>query len=181
MPARDDRRLANFRAALGFMQIPPRAPELRLLHRRLDSLGCIGLVVVSMAHQGYQVSLGEHGTARWIAVFYRAGGGHEPVVAAGTAQEATAWRAVQRAHCPHVLMAMASGYDVVGVQSGVDAATSAMNEAARTGAFCTLGVGAASLPCCETSASRAFPFKCIGHAAVSRRGLLTPTSASLTL
>jgi hypothetical protein len=31
------------------------------------------------------------------------------------------------------------------------------NEAARTGAFCTLGAGAASLPCCETSATGAFP------------------------
>jgi hypothetical protein len=28
--------------------------------------------------QGYQVSLGEHGAARWISVFYRPGGGHEP-------------------------------------------------------------------------------------------------------
>jgi hypothetical protein len=67
------------------------------MHALLDSWAGIGLVGVGMAHQGYQVSLGEHGSARWIAVFYRAGGGHEPVVAAGTAQEVTPWRAVQRA------------------------------------------------------------------------------------
>jgi hypothetical protein len=67
------------------------------MHQLLDSWAGIGLVVVGMAHQGYQVSLGEHGTARWICVFYRAGGGHEAVVAAGTAQEATPWRTVQRA------------------------------------------------------------------------------------
>jgi hypothetical protein len=41
-----------------------------------------------MAHQGLS------DTARWIAIFYRAGGGHEPVVAAGTAQEATVSRVV---------------------------------------------------------------------------------------
>jgi hypothetical protein len=73
------------------------APELTLVHRWLDSWAGIGLIVVGMTHQGFQVSLGEHGEARWIAVFYRPGRGHEPVVAAGTAQEATAWRAVQKA------------------------------------------------------------------------------------
>jgi hypothetical protein len=71
-------------------------PELALVHRWLNSWAGIGLVVVGMAHQGYQVSFGGHGTARWIAVFYRAGGDHEPVPAAGTAQEAMAWRTVQR-------------------------------------------------------------------------------------
>jgi hypothetical protein len=33
----DDRRLALLRAALGFLQLPPRAPELRLLHRWPDT------------------------------------------------------------------------------------------------------------------------------------------------
>jgi hypothetical protein len=47
-----------------------------------------------MKHQGYQVSLGEHGAGQWTAVFYQGGGGHEPITAAGTAQEA---RALQRA------------------------------------------------------------------------------------
>jgi len=42
-----------------------------------------------MTHQGFQVSLGEHGAAQWIAVFYSGRGGHEPVTAAGTAQAAT--------------------------------------------------------------------------------------------
>jgi hypothetical protein len=43
------------------------------------------------------VSLGEHRVGRWIAVFYHGRGGHEPIAAAGTAQEGTPWRAVQRA------------------------------------------------------------------------------------
>jgi hypothetical protein len=50
-----------------------------------------------MTHQGFQVSLGEHGAGQWIAVFYIGRGGHEPVAAAGTAQEPTRWRAVLRA------------------------------------------------------------------------------------
>ena len=36
-----------------------------------------------MAHQGFQVSLGEHGVGQWIAVFFHGGGGHELVAPAG--------------------------------------------------------------------------------------------------
>ena len=38
-----DRCLATLRAALGFLQIPPRAAELRLLHRWLDTWTGVGL------------------------------------------------------------------------------------------------------------------------------------------
>jgi hypothetical protein len=68
MPA-PDRRLANLGAALGFLQLAPRAPELRLLHRLLDNWAGIGLVVVGMQRQGFHVSLGDHGAGRWIAMF----------------------------------------------------------------------------------------------------------------
>ena len=50
-----------------------------------------------MSHQGCTVSLGEHGVGRWIAAFFHGRGGHDPIAAAGTAQEGTPWRAVQRA------------------------------------------------------------------------------------
>jgi hypothetical protein len=50
-----------------------------------------------MAHQGFRVDLGDHGSDRWIAVFYRGGGVHQPIEPAGTAQAPTPWRAVQRA------------------------------------------------------------------------------------
>jgi hypothetical protein len=73
------------------------APELALVHQWLDSWAGIGLVVVGMAHQGFRIDLGDHGSGRWIAVFYRGGGGHQPIAPAGTTQEATPWRAVQRA------------------------------------------------------------------------------------
>jgi hypothetical protein len=92
-----DARGRRLQAALAAVLVRDHAPELTPIHRWLDSWAGIGLIVVGMSHKGYQVSLGEHGTARWIAVFYRPGRGHAPVAAAGTAQEATAWRAVQRA------------------------------------------------------------------------------------
>ncbi len=49
------------------------------------------------ARHGFQVSLGDHGSGQWIAVFYRGSGGHERIEAAGKAQAATPWEAVQRA------------------------------------------------------------------------------------
>ena len=102
-------RVTNLRAALGFLRIPLRAPELQLLHRWLDSWSGIGLVVVGMAHQGFQVSVGEHGAGQWIAVFYSGHGGHEPVAAAGTAQAPTPWEATQRAAWAAVSLDAAGG------------------------------------------------------------------------
>ena len=46
----DARRLSALRAALAFLRLPPRAPELRLLHRWLDT-GSIGLVRGGLACQ----------------------------------------------------------------------------------------------------------------------------------
>ncbi len=91
-----DARGRRLRAALAAVLVRDNAPELRLIHDWLDSWSGIGLIVVGMWHQGFTVSLGEHSVGRWIAVFYHGRGGHEPVAAAGTAQEATPWRAVQR-------------------------------------------------------------------------------------
>jgi hypothetical protein len=50
-----------------------------------------------MSHQVFTVSLGEHGVGRWILPSSTGSGGHEPIAAAGTAQEATPWLAAQRA------------------------------------------------------------------------------------
>jgi hypothetical protein len=52
-----DRRLATLRAALGFLQIRPHAPELQLLHRWLDSWMGVGLIVVGVERQGLRFSL----------------------------------------------------------------------------------------------------------------------------
>jgi hypothetical protein len=92
-----NQRLANLRAALAFLRLPPTEPELRLLHRAFDNWHGLGQVVVGMRRHGLQISLGEHGAGQWIAVFYSGHGGHQPVTPAGTAQAATPWGAVQRA------------------------------------------------------------------------------------
>jgi hypothetical protein len=44
----DDRRRLLLRAALGFLQLVPRAPELRLVHRWLDTWTGGGLIVVGV-------------------------------------------------------------------------------------------------------------------------------------
>ena len=86
-------------AALGFagLPLPSYDRALHALRSWLDSWSGIGLIVVGMTHRGFQVGVGERGAGQWIAVFYHGGGGHEPIDAAGTAQEPTPWRAVQRA------------------------------------------------------------------------------------
>ena len=90
-------RHATLAATLGFLALEPRAPELRLLHRCFDNWRGLGDVVTGMTRQGYQVSLGDHGAGQWIAVFYAGHGGQQPLEAAGPAQAATPWAAVQRA------------------------------------------------------------------------------------
>jgi len=89
-----DRR-STLAAALGFLALEPRAPELQLSHRCFDNWRGIGDVVTGMARQGYQVSLGDHGSGQWIAVFYQGHGGQQPLEAAGTAPAATPWAAMQ--------------------------------------------------------------------------------------
>src|SRR6266705_508534 len=66
----DDQRARLLRAALGFLRVPSTEPELRLLHHWLDCWRGIGDVVVGMKRHGYEVSLGDHGSGQWIAVFY---------------------------------------------------------------------------------------------------------------
>jgi hypothetical protein len=48
---------ARLQAALGFLALEPRAPELQLLHRCFDSWRGIGDIVTGMTRQGYQLHL----------------------------------------------------------------------------------------------------------------------------
>src|SRR6266545_5984953 len=64
-----DRRLALLRAALGFLQVQGRAPELTLLHRWLDSWNGIGPLAVGMYRLGYRVSLSHIAEGEWRATF----------------------------------------------------------------------------------------------------------------
>ena len=85
----------RLRAVLGFLQLAPRAPELRLLHRWLDSWTGLGLVASGMHRQGWDLQLTASGAGHWRATFYVMGMAHS--IAGGSAWERTPWRAVQRA------------------------------------------------------------------------------------
>lgn len=52
-----DRRGRLLDAALGFLSLEPREPELRRLHRYADTWRGIGDVVAGMARQGYDLEL----------------------------------------------------------------------------------------------------------------------------
>lgn len=87
--------LANVRAALGFLQLPPRALELQLLHRWLDSWTGVRLISVGLHRQGWDVQLTQYGDGSWRATFDVTGAAHS--IVGGSAWEPTPWRAVQRA------------------------------------------------------------------------------------
>ena len=86
-----DRRLASLRAALGFLQLAPRAPELRLLHRWLDTWTGLGLIVVGVERQGLRFAMSHIAEGEWRAYFMSS-----PMFApAGFGVAKTPWRAVQ--------------------------------------------------------------------------------------
>jgi len=73
-----DRRIATLRAALAFLQLPPRAPELRLLHRWLDSWAGVGLIAVGLHRQGWDLQLTQYGDGKWRAAKAEARIGQDP-------------------------------------------------------------------------------------------------------
>ena len=83
------------RAALGFLDLPPTEPELRLLHRWLDSWAGLGMVAAGMHRQGWDLQLTAYGDGSWRATFWVTGMAHS--IAGGSAWEPTPWRAVQQA------------------------------------------------------------------------------------
>jgi hypothetical protein len=87
----NDRRLANLRAALGFLQLDPRAPELQLLHRWLDTWTGVGLITVGVERHGYRLSLSHITEGEWRARFM----GDPMISASGYGVASTPWRAVQ--------------------------------------------------------------------------------------
>jgi hypothetical protein len=88
-----DHRLALLLAALGFLQLPSRTPELRLLHRWLDTWTGVGLIVVGVERQGLRFSLSHIGEHEWRTYLMSS-----PLFApAGYGVAKTPWQAVQRA------------------------------------------------------------------------------------
>ena len=83
-----DRRLASLRAALGFLQLRARAPELRLLHRWLGSWAGVGAIATGLHRQGWDLQLTQYGDNTWRATFYVTGQAHS--IVGGSAWEPTA-------------------------------------------------------------------------------------------
>src|SRR5215470_18602514 len=85
------------RAALGFLSLEPREPELRLLHRCFDTWRGIGDVVAGMARQEYDLELRRYNGRGWRATFFLSGFEHSRTPDAGSAWARSPWEAVQRA------------------------------------------------------------------------------------
>ena len=69
----DARRRPLLHAALGFLQLPPRAPELQLLHRWVDTWTGLGLVVVGVERQGLGFSPSRIAEGEWRTVLWGLG------------------------------------------------------------------------------------------------------------
>jgi hypothetical protein len=89
-----DARGRRLRATLGFLRLPPRAPELRLLHRWLDSWQGVGLITVGVERQGMRLSLSHITENEWRAQFM---GESQLVAPRGFGVAPMPWRAVQLA------------------------------------------------------------------------------------
>jgi len=85
------------RAALGFLSVAPREPELQLLHRCFDNWRGIGDVVAGMARQEYDLELRRYNGQGWRAIFFQSGFEHSLTSHAGAAWARSPWEAVQRA------------------------------------------------------------------------------------
>jgi len=94
-PYLDDRlRLANLRAALAFLRLPPTAPELQLLHKTFDNWHGLGMVTVGVERLGYRLSLSHIADGEWRACFT---GENQKLAAVGYGVAASPWGAVQMA------------------------------------------------------------------------------------
>jgi hypothetical protein len=88
-----DQRARILHTAVGFCLVPPTEPELRLLHRWLDSWRGVGDVVTGMNRQGYWLHLSNVDAGTWRATFSR----DAMISADGFGADATPWRATQGA------------------------------------------------------------------------------------
>jgi hypothetical protein len=85
------------RAALGFLTLEPREPELRRLHDCFDTWRGIGDIVAGMARQEYDLELRRYDGQGWRAMFFPSGFEHSFTPHAGSAWALSPWQAVQRA------------------------------------------------------------------------------------
>ena len=84
-------------AAVGFLGLEPREPELQLVHRCFDTWRGIGDVVAGMARQDYDLELRRFNGRGWRATFFPSGFEHSLTSSAASAFAVSPWEAVQRA------------------------------------------------------------------------------------
>ena len=88
-----DSRRAFLLAVVAFLQLPPRAPDLQLLHQWLDNCRGVSHIVVGMDRLGHAASLRRYHGSGWIASFHR-----DPMISSsGLGSGETPWLATQRA------------------------------------------------------------------------------------
>jgi len=92
-----DRRRDLLRAALGFLALEPREPELRRMHLCFDNWRGIGDVVAGIAREEYDLELRRNNGRGWRAIFFQSGFEHSLTSHAGAAWARSPWEAVQRA------------------------------------------------------------------------------------
>ena len=92
-----NQRLATLRAALGFLSLELREPDLRLPHNCFDTWRGIGDIVAGMARHGYDLELRRYKGRGWRAMFFLSGFEHSLTADAGSAWARSPWEAVQRA------------------------------------------------------------------------------------
>jgi hypothetical protein len=86
-----DHRARLLGAALGFLALEPREPELQLLHRCFDNWRGVGDVGMGMERQGFRLYLSNIETGTWRATF-----SHDAMVSAeGFGAGPTPWAAVE--------------------------------------------------------------------------------------
>jgi len=93
--ALSDSRGRLLRTALDFAALPAAEPELRCLHRWLDSWPGIGHVVAGMAREGYDVELRRYDGHGWRAMFFPSGFEHSLTSHVGSAWAPSPWAAIQ--------------------------------------------------------------------------------------
>jgi len=87
-------RLANLRAALAFLRLPPTEPELELRHRTFDNWHGLGMVTVGVERLGYRLSVSHVAEGEWRAYFT---GDNQKLAPVGYGVASTPWTAVQQA------------------------------------------------------------------------------------
>jgi hypothetical protein len=60
----------RLQAALGSLQLQPRAPEQRLLHAWADTWSGVGAIVAGLHRMGYDLHLTQYGDNTWRSTFY---------------------------------------------------------------------------------------------------------------